>query len=143
MPPSRHDFFVMSRKLLVIFFFIIVFGLPIGWYLFLQVFGENRFDLPIMGSWGSECLSISSPALVIQSGAFDTELNLRDRVMDRMDEQLVIGQVIVECELEFPVYLVDKDGMIRGQYQLSRPEVDRLLAEVDVYLLNEKNGTEK
>ena len=37
--------------------------------------------------------------------------------------------------------LVDHDGMIRGIYDLKREEVDRFLAEVDIYVLNYRNGT--
>lgn len=143
----RHDFFLaMNRKkLVVVGFFLIVFGLPVAWYLFLQVFGENRFDLPVIEEAYSICEVPEGVALLrLDVNEAAEKPNERQRVIAKLMD---IGEVkLIEansdsCKWSYKMSLVDHEGMIRGIYEFNREEVDRLLAEVDIYVLNYRNGT--
>ncbi len=133
------------RKLIVIGFFIVVFALPITWYLFLQAFGDNRFDLPLIEKGFSECNEPANIALVrLDSLESYSKPNQRQRVITKL---MNIGEIkLVEgdrdsCKWTYAMSLVDHEGMIRGIYDFNREEVDRFLAEVDIYVLNYRNGT--
>lgn len=134
-----------QRKIVVVGFFIIVFGLPVAWYLFLQAFGENRFDLPVFEKAVSECTVMDKKALVrLDKTVGLLKPNERQRVITKLMD---IGEVeLIEansdsCKWSYEMSLVDHDGMIRGIYEFNREEVDRLMAEVDIYVLNYRNGT--
>ncbi|WP_421869006.1 hypothetical protein [Marinoscillum sp.] len=134
-----------QRKLIVVGFFILVFGLPVGWYLFLQAFGENKFALPVIEKSEGNCEEPQGYAVVrLDSIAANTKPNERQRVITKL---MNIGEVkLIEgnkdsCKWNYEMSLVDHDGMIRGIYDLKREEVDRFLAEVDIYVLNYRNGT--
>ncbi len=133
------------RKLLVVGFFIVVFGFPVTWYLFLQAFGENKFDLPVIEKAYTECEEPANFAILrLDSLAARSKPNERQRVITKLMD---IGEVkLVEgssesCKWSYPMSFVDHDGMIRGIYDFNREEVDRLMAEVDIYVLNFRNGT--
>lgn len=132
----------MKKKTLGIVFFLIVFGLPVGWYLFLQIFGENKFDLPKLERWDQSCME-TTEAVILVSDTFHSEWpNLFQRISSKVDGQSIftLDQIdLTSCNRQYPLYLIDKEGWIRGQFVASREEVDRLLAEMDIYLVNEKN----
>lgn len=132
----------MKRKVVVVLFFVVVFGLPIVWYLFLQIFGENKFDLPKIEQWDQTCLPTDQAAVVIDPSLFGEFPNELKRINRKLAEQVVIGLEafsVQTCSTPYDFYLVDEDGWVRGQFEVSREEVDRLLAEIDIYLLNKRN----
>lgn len=131
----------MKRKVLVALFFVVVFVLPIVWYLFLQIFGENKFDLPRLRQWEESCTQISGPTLLLDSKTFDKFPNELRRIRRKMNSQDVIElqEITDKCVADYDFYLIDEDGWVRGEFQASREEVDRLMAEIDIYLLNKKN----
>lgn len=134
----------MKKKVLVILFFIVVFGFPVSWYLFLQAFGENQFALPKIEQWDDQCFEVSTPTLLIQAGSFDEFPNQWKRIQTRMDQQALISVQEVEgCEIIFDMYLVDETGWVRGQFETSRKETDRLLAEIDILILNHHESDRK
>ncbi|MFH6982401.1 hypothetical protein ACHKAR_03075 [Marinoscillum luteum] len=129
---------------IVIVFFVIVFGLPIAWYFFLQAFGENRFDLPVLGEWNTTCINDSSFVVLDANVAMDF-VNERNRIIAKMKDLQKMNYheyPLDSCGLPGSIYLVDNGRMIRGEFELNREEVDRLLAEIDIYLLNLDNGTD-
>lgn len=134
----------MSKKRpIVILAFVVFFGLPICWYLFLQAFGENKFDLPVLGAWDAGC--IDDQGFVLIDGASVTGMvNEKVRVRKKLEStpQLRYYELSMDsCELSAEMYLVDEDGQIRGVFSVNREEVDRLLAEIDIYVLNLENGS--
>jgi hypothetical protein len=131
----------MLRKLAVISFFIVVFGLPVGWYLTLQIFGENKFDLPVLEQLDAACVLNSGGYLLIDSLDFLNNKNEWRRISKKIkhvnhDELEIISTA--GCMFEKPVVLVDQKGQLRGAYDVSREETDRLLTEIDIYILNLK-----
>ena len=54
----------MLRRVGVILFFVVVFGLPVGWYLFLQIFGENKFDLPVIEKYEQPNCEFNGPVVL-------------------------------------------------------------------------------
>ncbi|MEQ8583005.1 hypothetical protein [Marinoscillum sp.] len=133
-----------KNRPIVIVFFVIVFGLPVAWYFFLQAFGENRFELPVLGEWKTSCINDSSFVVLDADEALNF-VNERKRIVSKMEGLKKIGYLeypLDSCHLPAAIYLVDHRGMIRGEFDLNREEVDRLLAEIDIYLLNLENGTD-
>ena len=133
----------MKRKLLVILFFVVVFGLPIIWYFILQIFGENKFDLPKLGSLNNGCISQEANAtLLVDSASIEGRINDWNRLkskMSQVDTSAVDMQLRSLCDINYAAVLVERDGEVRGQYSFTREEVDRLITEVDIYLLNLKD----
>ncbi|MEQ8471022.1 MAG: hypothetical protein RIC35_07550 [Marinoscillum sp.] len=134
-----------KKKVLVVAFFLVVFGMPLAWYLFLQMFGENQFALPEYGRYTSTCeLPLNSAVVLLDEKAAERQPNERQRVINRLME---LGEVqfietnMDSCKLSYEMNLVDHDKVIRGVYDFNREEVDRFMAEVDIYILNYQNGT--
>lgn len=133
----------MGRKILVVLFFIVVFGLPVGWYLFLQAFGENQFALPELQEWDQTCIQ-DVGFIAVDSLAAEHFPNETQRLKLRMDKQERLSLLSFSkesCGFSDDVYLVGHDGQVRGIYTMNRIEMDRLLAEIDIYLLNLSDGT--
>jgi len=133
----------MNRKLLTIGAFIVIFGLPVSWYLFLQAFGENNFDLPRYELWSSKCVN-DSGFVVVNESAIAIHANQFQRVESTLKKANNVKFYQVDgdsCNLKNDLYLVDHQGVVRGFYNLNREEVDRFLTEIDIYLTNYKNGT--
>lgn len=132
----------MKRKVLVILFFVVVFGLPVAWYLFLQAFGENRFDLPKIEEWDQSCIAVHHAAVIYDPSLFTEWPNELRRIKNKLATQDLIHlreYPSDECGEAFDFYLVDEEGWVRGQFVISMEEVDRLMAEIDIYLLNKQN----
>lgn len=119
---------------------MVVFGIPVSWYLFLQFFGENKFDLPRMGQWDTTCVTLDRASLVVRRGEFTDFPNQLKRTQEKLKGQNVIDLLLVDsCDFGSEMCLVDNREMIRGKYQINREEIDRLLTEIDIYLLNVQN----
>ncbi|RED96239.1 hypothetical protein [Marinoscillum furvescens] len=128
----------MKRKALVVLFFIVVFGLPVCWYLFLQAFGENKFALPVLSTYESTCdsLSFDKAGLLVDADLAKTYPNEFARIDERLNQESNLQLVLTSCEMADDMMLVDHENQVRGIYDLNREEVDRLLAEIDIYLMN-------
>ena len=50
-----------------------VFGLPISWYLFLQAFGQNQFQLSSIGMVDEICELASSTLYILDTSVIDDE----------------------------------------------------------------------
>ncbi len=130
------------RKLIVIFFFIVVFGLPVAWYLFLQAFGENRFDLPVLESIQNDCLKVKEERVYLDSMDLNGSPNEKSRIITRLLRQSILDWNTIDftqCGLDGSIILIDSLDQVRGVYEVNREEVDRFLAEIDIYLLNYSN----
>ncbi len=132
----------MKRRIGVILFFVVVFGLPVGWYLFLQIFGENKFDLPVMERYVQPNCEIQGPVVLSKSDFVQQNPNQFERLLKTLNNNSEIGFYSIDsaCTMGHPLIFVDEKKMVRGVYEATREDVDRLLAEVDIYLLNQQNA---
>ncbi len=134
----------MNKKAISIVFMVIIFGLPVSWYLFLQFFGENKFDLPLIEKWTSECDPELKSVVVINKGSVVQHPNEMSIITEKLNNQSILTLHLVDadtCNLDSDIYLIDQSGQVRGKYEMNREEVDRFEAEVDIYILNTTNGT--
>jgi hypothetical protein len=125
--------------------FFIVFLIPVGWYLFLQFFGDNTFTLSVKRSLDQDC--IVSGVKILQN--FDTlsiaESNHFTRVQyganERKIEVLDQKSLIRNCtnQNDAKLVLIDESG-IWGSYDLNREGVDLLLTELDILILQRNYG---
>ncbi|MBV6642441.1 MAG: hypothetical protein KI791_17105 [Cyclobacteriaceae bacterium] len=132
----------MKRRVGVILFFVVVFGLPVGWYLFLQIFGENKFDLPVINKYEQPGCDIQGPVVLSIADFVQKNPNQFERLLKSLNNNPEIGFYSIDslCTQGYPLIFIDKDKMVRGVYQAIREDVDRLLAEVDIYLMNEQDA---
>lgn len=135
-----------GRKIVVVLFFVIVFGLPVAWYLFLQAFGENKFDLPRISEWNQSCMQSGQRAcLFLDKSQIKNAPNQKNRIamkLTNVAEIIAVREMALDsCQLPYEMYFVDELGWVRGEYMINREEVDRLMAEIDIYLLNYTNGS--
>ena len=132
------------RKIIKFCILILVFGLPVSWYLFLQAFGQNQFQLEPIGMVEETCKLESGTLYILDTSVVDDEkLQLR-----RLTLQLTENDWSYEfytfkenCFGEFnkyPLILVGDNREIIGHYELTIEEVDRVLVEFD--LLNHLQG---
>jgi hypothetical protein len=132
----------MKKRIVVVLFFIVVFGLPIFWYLVLQIFGENKFDLPKLGLIDSTCVERDNVAtLLIDSSAINNHINELNRLLEQfvdIDSNDLKMSYSINCLNNSEALLIDHLGVIRGEYLITREEMDRMLTEMDIYLLNLK-----
>ncbi|MEM6641566.1 MAG: hypothetical protein AAF616_01190 [Bacteroidota bacterium] len=133
------------KKGLTRLIFIVVFLIPVVWYLFLQLFGTNKFSLVLERDLG-EC---DTATLVRVTYGFDSvstaKRNYLQRVFYAAEKRSVLmkrqGRDFFDCvnQTEADLVLIDEAG-IWGGYELSREGVDRLITELDILLLQKSYG---
>lgn len=130
-------------KRIIIF---IVFLIPVGWYLLLQLFGDNRFSLALVDDIPKECQEYSTISIVSKSDSLSVvETNYMNRVIYAAEKRkanlLYESQTIFDClnQSEADLVLVNEEG-IWGSYELSREGVDQLLTELDILTLQQSYG---
>ncbi|MEO9475583.1 MAG: hypothetical protein ABJG41_08610 [Cyclobacteriaceae bacterium] len=130
----------MRKKFKAIIFFLIVFGLPVSWYLILQIFGENKFDLPVLEQLNEECVLINDTGyLQIDTARFaahKTEWKKIKNQMSKVSPDLL--QIVYDdrCMEGYDMAIVDEKGQLRGAFGINREDTDRLLTEIDIYINN-------
>ena len=126
------------KKILKFFILILVFGLPVSWYLFLQVFGQNQFQLFPVGNVKETCNLKSSSLYILDTGlVYDEKLQLQRLMIQLKDNNWSydFSTSKDDCFGEFntyPLILVGYNREIIGYYELSIEEVDRVLVEFDL-----------
>ena len=127
----------MYKRIFKSILLIIILGVPVFWYLFLQLFGENQFELQPIRDFQSDCFKNSVSIIVTQSPEGIDEENQLDRLVNKVDNRQV--RVLVDSLNCVPdssaekLYLID-GTQLRGAYLLTIDEVDRLLVEQDLLL---------
>lgn len=126
-----------------IFLFFVVFGLPICWYLFLQFFGKNNYELETIRPYEVESCEFNTPAIITRDDLISRHPNQFERLSRRFSGSTEIGfyGMIPKCVGDADILLIDDQKMIKGAYKANREDVDRLLAEVDIFLMNRSNET--
>lgn len=126
------------KKILKFFILILVFGLPVSWYLFLQAFGQNQFQLSPVGNVNETCNLESASLYIIDTSVVDDEKLQLQRLMIQLidnDWSYNFYTSKEDCFAEFntyPLILVGYNREIIGYYELSIEEVDRVLVEFDL-----------
>lgn len=134
----------LNRKTLKTFILLIVFGVPVIWYLFLQLFGENQFELEVLGKLDSSCLSAQSTVFLLHKD-YDMESQNQLRRLSTFleDHDIILFKDSMNCfsiPEQPPLMLVDGENNLRGRYDITLKEIDRIMVEVDL-LKSLENGT--
>ena len=126
------------KKIVKFFILILVFGLPVSWYLFLQAFGQNQFQLSPVGIVHETCNLESASLYILDTGIVDDEKLQLQRLMIQLKDNNWSYDFYTskeDCFGEFntyPLILVGDSREIIGYYELSIEEVDRVLVEFDL-----------
>ncbi len=130
-------------KRLIIF---VVFLIPVGWYLILQLFGDNRFSLSLLNELPAECQQYNEITVVSVNDSLSVvETNYMNRVIyaaNKRKANLVYeDQAFFDCidQSEVDLVLINGKGLW-GAYKLSREGVDQLLTELDILSLQQSYG---
>lgn len=117
----------------------IVFGLPISWYLFLQAFGQNQFQLSPVGMVGETCDLASGTLYILDTlVSGDEKLQLQRLVVQFTDNEWPYhyyssSEVCFGDYNKFPLIFVGDNREIIGNYKLSIEEIDRIIVEFDLF----------
>ncbi len=137
-----------KRRLFKLTILFIIFGVPVFWYLFLQLFGENKFELPVLYKKGIETSCVGdSPTFIYREGPRST---VEENQFNRLEQYSISNSfgfipydntcIASDFEIE-DFILVSREGDIIGNYPLTIIEVDRAIAEGDLLIDLTKNGT--
>ena len=131
------------RKGLKALVLIIIFGVPVIWYLFLQFFGTNEFELPTLGTANQACVSDELSVLILSEPIATEERNQFNRIEQNALTKELLKTPGEECQFEdWDLILVAVNGDIKGAYLWEIAEIDRLITEVELYhTIAERNGT--
>jgi hypothetical protein len=129
-------------KRLIVF---VVFLIPLGWYLFLQLFGSNTYSLDSATALPENCEQFTEVTVVYTSDSLTAaQTNHFNRVSFKSSQKKIELQKdsgnLLDCAgVVEDLILVDSDG-IWGAYELSREGVDRLLTELDILIIQKSYG---
>lgn len=126
----------MGKKSVKLAILLIIFGVPVFWYLFLQVFGENKFELAPIRTLSANCSIQPAQVYLSRQPSNIAEENQVSRLLSSIaDRAIMIDSSYVSCIADtatYPLYLIDEKQRLRGCYDLTILEVDRLLVEIDL-----------
>lgn len=129
------------RKALFRFVLLILF-IPVGLLLVLHFFGENRMEIPTLGTY-NDC-GLSNELLLVQSGS--AQSNLERNQLIRLEKKLTSKNLVLDVSPKaclgdtLAILLFDKRHQLRGSYLLEQSDINRLFAELDILLMNESYG---
>lgn len=131
------------QKGLKAFVLTIIFGVPVIWYLFLQLFGTNEFELPTLGRAEGSCVTSALSVQLINAPLTTEARNQSKRIEQNHLTKALINKVNQGCRFEdWDLILVAPTGEIKGAYLWEIAEIDRLITEVELYnTIAERNGT--
>ncbi len=133
----------MHKRLILVFVLLI----PIVIVLILNIFGENEYKLDEFGDF--TCIDTKDRVQLVFLEGYDQfdrfeeyiQLAIRDYQEDvdtTYARDVATGDSCLPQQITEPIILVDKNNMVRGQYNLSElPEADRLHTEIDILLIYE------
>ena len=130
------------QKGLKAFVLTIILGVPVIWYLFLQLFGTNEFTLPTLGTVQDSC-NPSGLSIYIQNEPRSTEgLNQLNRSKQNELTKSLLHKPDANCQFEdWDLILVSGNLEIKGAYYWSIEDIDRLITEVELYhTIDERHG---
>lgn len=125
---------------------MIIFGVPVLWYLFLQLFGTNQFELQKLGAVQDACVTDAISILILDEAVGEEQVNQYNRIMTNAFISPLTRLLLesFDCLVEqWDYILVDSRGDIYGMYLYDIEDVDRLITEVELLQLKkeqEKDG---
>ena len=126
----------MKQQVIKGFILGIIFGVPIIWYLFLQVFGENKFELEPIRMLNETCSIAPNKVYLAKMPASLDEENQLNRLKFQLKSRgELVQEGSVQCisdTAQFPLYMIDDKQQLRGMYDLTILDVDRLIVEIDL-----------
>jgi len=124
-------------------FAILILIIPVGLLLVLHFFGENRMEIPVLGTMQS-CRLQQGKIHVLMSG--DSLTNPQRNQLQRIDKTLkskglMLDQSPRSCLGDsLAIFIVDKEQQLRGSYELEQTDINRMFMELDILLMNEQYG---
>ena len=117
---------------------------PVSWYLFLQLFGENKFELEVIRPLDGDCFESTNTVFLLESSITVEEENELNRLIRFLKEQQIklITDSVCLSDVSTPLALVDEDNQLRGTYDLSILEVDRAIVEIQLLKKLQEEGNE-
>jgi hypothetical protein len=129
------------KKVVKVSLLLIIFGVPVIWYLFLQLFGNNQFDLQVIqpNFLEGDCQAREVTLFYREEIENPTFKNQFNRIKQYAQSKGIKFKPMTDCisNAEYDLYLVDQENQLRGEYTYEILEVDR--AEVEIDLLNKIN----
>jgi hypothetical protein len=129
-------------KVLVLFLLL---GVPVCWYLFLQLFGENKFELPTITTIEASCNLTPNTLYRLPRELTIGQNNELRRLEDKLDGNVELQDYSGsgDCFEEFgeaDLILLGMNNEVKGIYQLTIEEVDRAIVECDllIHLMSEE-----
>lgn len=124
---------------------MVVFLIPVVWYLFLQLFGSNKFELVAISSVDEQCAQFESLTVSHRAINFDpAQQSHFNRVQFKTKAKKVslVADTLgmFNCLSISEVLLLTEGSNVWGAYDLDREGVDRLLTEMDIVLLQKTYG---
>lgn len=135
----------MANKGLKRLFFFVVFLIPVGWYLFLQIFGENKFSLEVIRTIPYDCLEVNEVTIFRTSDSVTvSQRNYLNRITYKTTSKKIPVQSdqdkLFDClNIQNDLILADEEG-VWGVYDLDREGVDQLLTELDILIIQKSYG---
>lgn len=134
------------KKLIKVSLLIIIFGVPVVWYLFLQLFGTNQFELQVLETdfLPSQCHEGVVMLLYSEERETSADKNQFNRIKQYAQAKGISFKPIAGCidQPAFDLFLVDQKNQLRGQYSYEILEVDRAEVEIDLLQkINEEDGS--
>jgi hypothetical protein len=123
---------------------ILILLIPVALVLLLRIFGENRMEVPVLQTISDCSLEIPTTAVFLTGKAGSTaQMNQLKRLKKQLDERNIsLFEKPRPCLGDsLAILLIDGERKLRGRYHLEHKEVNRLLVELDIVRLNEKNNS--
>lgn len=133
----------MLKKPIKFLILAIIFGVPVFWYLFLQLFGDNKFELAVIDEVSNVCDTSGFGLYVLENPTSISEINQYERLVIFLKSKAIpLYESVDPCLKENfggSILLIDEIEQIRGIYGYSIQEIDRTMVETDLLLnlLNE------
>lgn len=124
-------------------FAILILIIPVGLLLVLHFFGENRMEIPVLGSMET-CELEKGQVHVLMSGEALT--NPERNQLQRVGKTLVAKGLTLDGSPRtclgdsLAILIVDMRQQLRGTYILEQTDINRLFMELDILLMNERYG---
>ena len=134
------------KKGLARLIFLVVFLIPVAWYLILQLFGSNNFALEQLDQIPVECGQYNEIVIISSDDSLSVvETNYMNRVVYAAEKRKAKldyrSRSFFDCinQSDADLVLIDEKGLW-GIYELSRDGVDELLTELDILTIQKSYG---
>jgi len=128
----------LSQRTLKGLVLLLLLGVPVFWYLFLQLFGENQFQLPLVEGVEVACPPAGLSVVLVADSLSTDQHNQWSRLQAYfLEKKIPVETYDTLCLFAYDkpaVLLYDPDVKLRGMYALTIAESDRAMVESDLLL---------